>query len=115
MSYIGTNEYVIEIMHSGADPMYYGGMIGGKPITTPSLISARKFLNIYFLRDELEKLPIDRSYRILEIMRCPKCKKEFTEHPAISREDNETEICPSCGLREAMQAVMGEKGTEADA
>ena len=28
------------------------------------------------------------------LKRCPKCKKEFTEHPALSREDNETENLP---------------------
>ena len=31
-------------------------------------------------------------------------KKEFTEYPALSREDNETEICPECGVCEAIEA-----------
>ena len=35
---------------------------------------------------------------------CPKCGKNYSEHPAISREDNETEICPNCGLHEAIIA-----------
>ena len=35
---------------------------------------------------------------------CPKCNKAFVEHPAISREDNKTEICPTCGMKEAMDA-----------
>ena len=47
--------------------------------------------------------------------KCPKCGQYYTNAPAISREDNKTEICPSCGTREAMEAFMKEKGDEADA
>ena len=47
--------------------------------------------------------------------RCPKCKQLYCGYPAISRVDNETEICPACGTREAMEAFMREKGIEADA
>lgn len=35
---------------------------------------------------------------------CPKCGKEYTERPAISRMDN-SEICPECGTLEALNAV----------
>ena len=35
-------------------------------------------------------------------MNCPRCKKDTTEFPAISRRDNNTEICPDCGVAEAM-------------
>ncbi len=35
---------------------------------------------------------------------CPKCGKEYDEYPAISREDNKTEICPDCGIAEALEA-----------
>ena len=34
---------------------------------------------------------------------CPTCKEEYEEHPAISRRDNKTEICPDCGTREALE------------
>lgn len=37
-------------------------------------------------------------------MICPKCNKEFYDIPAISREDNETKICPECGMKEALEA-----------
>lgn len=33
---------------------------------------------------------------------CPRCGKETTEYPAISRTDNKTEICSQCGIDEAM-------------
>jgi predicted RNA-binding Zn-ribbon protein involved in translation (DUF1610 family) len=32
---------------------------------------------------------------------CPKCGKETTDFPAISRVDNKTEICSQCGMVEA--------------
>ena len=37
---------------------------------------------------------------------CPKCGAEYEGRPAISREDNETAICPDCGTREAL-AILG--------
>ena len=33
---------------------------------------------------------------------CPKCGREYNCPPAISREDNETEICPVCGVVESL-------------
>ncbi len=35
---------------------------------------------------------------------CPKCGREYDEHPAISRVDDKTEICPECGIAEALEA-----------
>ena len=34
---------------------------------------------------------------------CPKCGVFYSEAPAISRIDNETYICPDCGVREALE------------
>ena len=36
---------------------------------------------------------------------CPICQNAYSAHPAISRRDSETLICPDCGMREAMGAV----------
>lgn len=36
---------------------------------------------------------------------CPKCGREYTGHPALSRLDNETLICPDCGTREALESI----------
>ena len=36
---------------------------------------------------------------------CPCCGKTYTDRPAISREDNQTPICPDCGTREALSAM----------
>lgn len=40
-----------------------------------------------------------------EMRTCPKCGKQYQEHPAISRADNVTEICPDCGTLEALEAA----------
>ena len=40
-------------------------------------------------------------------MICPSCKKEFNNHPALSRKDNKTEICSECGLKEALNIALG--------
>ena len=36
---------------------------------------------------------------------CPICCKEYTEHPALSRTDGKTLICPDCGVREALDSI----------
>lgn len=36
---------------------------------------------------------------------CPRCGKTYYGHPALSRADNETPICPDCGTREALESI----------
>lgn len=36
---------------------------------------------------------------------CPKCNKKYYDYPALSRKDNVTEICPSCGAQEALEEL----------
>ncbi|MGN1351679.1 MAG: hypothetical protein ACI4VE_02710 [Clostridia bacterium] len=33
---------------------------------------------------------------------CPQCKQKYTQRSAISRVDNKTKICPTCGIKEAL-------------
>ena len=33
---------------------------------------------------------------------CPICGEAYSEHPAISRKDNKSKICPKCGTGEAL-------------
>ena len=37
---------------------------------------------------------------------CPRCKKKFSGYPALSRVDNETEICSDCGVEEAIEQFI---------
>ena len=36
---------------------------------------------------------------------CPICGKTYTGHPALSRKDDNTPICPDCGTLEALEAA----------
>ena len=36
---------------------------------------------------------------------CPICGKQYSEHPALSRVDGTTLICPDCGTREALESI----------
>ena len=36
---------------------------------------------------------------------CPLCGKTYTGHPALSRKDDNTPICPDCGTLEALEAA----------
>ncbi len=36
---------------------------------------------------------------------CPTCGCTYTERPALSRNDNNTLICPDCGTREALETM----------
>lgn len=36
---------------------------------------------------------------------CPKCGQGYTHPSALSREDNETLICPDCGIRESLETI----------
>lgn len=38
---------------------------------------------------------------------CPICGRTYEGAPAMSRRDNKTEICPACGLREALEDFDG--------
>lgn len=43
--------------------------------------------------------------------KCPICGQDYSSPPAVSRIDNKTPICPSCGVRQALSAA----GIDADA
>ena len=116
MSFIGILEYVIGIIHD-REIWYYVGETSSEGVKlkpkeqySSFLVDAKRYDDEDVLREDLESLPKTLTYKILEIQRCPKCRKEFTEHPAISREDNETEICPECGVREALEAYERYRG-----
>lgn len=40
-----------------------------------------------------------------ETRTCPICGQEYTGAPALSREDNQTLICPDCGTLQALAAI----------
>ncbi len=42
---------------------------------------------------------------IARIAVCPICGSAYAGHPALSRRDNKTLICPDCGTREALETI----------
>lgn len=49
-----------------------------------------------------------------KIRTCPLCGRQYEDYPAISRTDNKTEICPECGMREALEAWFNERSKNND-
>ena len=45
---------------------------------------------------------------------CPWCGKGYTEPPALSRTDNKTDICPECGMMEALAAIPRRRESPAE-
>ena len=41
---------------------------------------------------------------------CPICGQQYTDPPALSRRDNKTDICPTCGMMEALAAIPRREG-----
>ena len=54
----------------------------------------------------MNKLSNIDSKTVQKRYKCPKCGKYYTGHPALSRDDNKTEICPECGINEAIQRFL---------
>lgn len=46
---------------------------------------------------------------------CPLCGRAYDEPPALSRVDNQTDICPRCGMMEALAAMPRRETTGSDA
>ena len=58
--------------------------------------------------DELEaRIRQMSGRRDAGMRRCPRCQRLYSGYPALSREDNETEICPRCGAEEAIEDYLG--------
>ena len=70
---------------------------------TTDVDSATKFNTIKKAEEKLKFInPI--IFKIYPV--CPKCHKDYTGHPAISRRDNKTEICSDCGTLEALNDFL---------
>ena len=41
----------------------------------------------------------------ITVRECPICGHKYTDHPALSRLDNVTLICPDCGTRQALESI----------
>ena len=57
--------------------------------------------------DLIEVNPVDSSKDFYKGRKCPRCGQEYYEPSALSRRDNKTEICPACGVAEALEDMAG--------
>lgn len=93
----------------GEDPAYYVGISPSKlgDLTcvnlSTALDKATKFDSVE-KAEECFKFISPELFKIYPI--CPRCHKEYDGKPAISRDDNKTEICPDCGTQEALIIFM---------
>ena len=67
-------------------------------------VSGAKLFEKY--EDALDEIQENKLSGFDVVQVCPKCKKEFYGHPAISRDDNKTKVCSECGVREALEKVF---------
>lgn len=58
-------------------------------------------------RLKTSRLHIEGGSEVKEERTCPMCGRVYTDHPALSRRDNKTEICPECGMKEAFADFYG--------
>lgn len=89
------------------EPVYYqkiDGVVFGKiPVVklTTSIDDATLFEDAESAEKEFENVS-NNIFKIYPV--CPICGEDYDGHPAISRKDNKTKICPNCGIGEAVLA-----------
>lgn len=54
----------------------------------------------------MSKLSANDSKAVQRRRKCPKCGKYYTGYPALSREDNKTNVCSECGVAEALDIFL---------
>ncbi|MCM1222192.1 MAG: hypothetical protein NC548_47755 [Lachnospiraceae bacterium] len=60
--------------------------------------------NEWFDSKQSSVFPLHKQKEDTKVI-CPICNREFYERPAISRRNRKTNICPKCGIREALEDV----------
>lgn len=99
-------EYVIVVYKHG-DEWYYVGERGfdGEFLPEDSRFSSCIHYAKVFNNPKAADCAIVTKdpYKVTLLRRCPKCHQPYADYPAISRDDNKTEICPRCGMAEALR------------
>jgi len=87
----GTRVSLVQMDDAQAPPVGTAGTVTGVDDTGSILVDwdNGSGLNVIYGEDVVRKI-------------CPVCGGPLTNHPALSRRDNKTEICPDCGIREAL-------------
>lgn len=87
----GTRVELVQMEDAQAPPIGTQGTVTGGDDTASIMVSwdNGSGLNVIYGEDIVRKI-------------CPACGGPLTDHPALSRKDNKTLICPDCGTREAL-------------
>lgn len=73
-------------------------------VTIPFILTSRYYLMPTKIQWRCVKMKNE-----IQLRKCPKCGKLFSESGAVSRVDNVTIICPDCGTREALESIGVDK------
>lgn len=87
----GTRVEIVQMRDVQAPPVGTAGTVAGVDDTGSILVDwdNGSGLNVIYGEDVVRKI-------------CPVCGGPLTAHPALSRKDNKTEVCPDCGIRQAL-------------
>ena len=87
----GTRVELVQMDDTQAPPVGTAGTVTGVDETGSILVDwdNGSGLNVIYGEDVVRKI-------------CPVCGGPLTAHPALSRKDNKTEVCPDCGIRQAL-------------
>lgn len=87
----GTRVELMQMDDAQAPPIGTKGAVTGVDDTGSILVDwdNGSGLNVIYGEDVVRKI-------------CPVCGGPVTAHPALSRKDNKTEVCPDCGIRQAL-------------
>ncbi len=87
----GTRVELVQMDDAQAPPVGTAGTVTGVDDTGSILVDwdNGSGLNVIYGEDVVRKI-------------CPVCGGPLTAHPALSRKDNKTEVCPDCGIRQAL-------------
>lgn len=103
------SKYVIKV-HAGDREWFYVGEVGydGEELDihnrySSALADALQFKTVKDATLVIKsQLPAEYAPKAVLLRKCPICNNDYVDYPALSREDNATEICPRCGMLEAI-------------
>ena len=73
---------------------------------TDNIKNATKYSNLDMAISDCKNLRCN-FFKVYPV--CPICNLDYSQHSAISRIDNNTEICPYCGIKEALVSFIYSK------
>ena len=99
----GTRVELVQMDDTQAPPVGTAGTVTGVDDTGSILVDwdNGSGLNVIYGEDVVRKI-------------CPVCGGPLTAHPALSRKDNKTEVCPDCGIRQALSDFGMDESKQAE-